>query len=74
MGIKQPPQPNILNPKYITSGFLVGKSWEDPDLYAAVPLMGSTTHLAIIHNGNQIKTCRNEKSARKFIWDHKKKK
>jgi len=73
MGIKQPPQPTILNSEYITSGFLVGKSWEDPDLYAAVPLMSSKTKLAIIYHGHQIKTCQNEESARKFIQEHKKK-
>jgi hypothetical protein len=70
--LNQPPQPNILSPKPITSGFLVGKSWTDPNLYAAVPLIGSTTQLVIIHKGQQLKTCRNETSARNFIKQHKK--
>lgn len=53
------------------SGFIVGK-WEDPNVYAAVPLISSDKKLMIIHQGQQIKLCRNEKEARNFIQKHKK--
>lgn len=46
-------------------GFTVGKD----DEYAAVPF---GKQLMIIHNGQQIKVCRTEKSARTFISNHKK--
>ena len=39
------------------------------DTYAAVPF---GNQLMIIHNGEQLKVCRTEASARKFIGDHKK--
>lgn len=39
------------------------------DTYAAVPF---GKQLMIIHNGQQLKVCRTESSARKFITDHKK--
>ena len=42
------------------------------DGYYAVPLMNSSTQLVIIHEGLQLKVCRNEKSARNFISKHKK--
>lgn len=48
----------------VMDGFIVGKG-----LYAAVPY---GKELMIIHNGQQIKVCRTEASARKFIDDHKK--
>ena len=41
----------ILDPKPVEEGFMVGK-YEDPLCYAAVPVMGSTTQLAIIHQGS----------------------
>ena len=44
------------------------------DGYYAVPLMNSTTKLVIIHDGEQLKVCRNEESARNFIKKHKKSK
>ena len=69
--MKQPPQSRILNPKPASDGFLVGKNWDDPKLYAAVPLAGSTTKLVIIHEGKQLKVCRNEQAARNFITKHK---
>ena len=69
--MKQPPQSRILNPKPVTDGFLVGKNWDDPKLYAAVPLAGSTTKLVIIHEGQQLKVCRNEQAAKNFIAKHK---
>ena len=45
-------------------GFLVSGG-----LYAAVPF---GNQLMVIHNGEQLKVCRTEASARKFIDDHKK--
>ena len=45
-------------------GFLVSGG-----LYAAVPY---GNQLMVIHNGQQLKVCRTESSARKFIDDHKK--
>lgn len=45
-------------------GFIVGKG-----NYAAVPY---GNQLMVIHNGQQLKVCRTEASARKFIDDHKK--
>lgn len=39
------------------------------DTYAAVPF---GKQLMIIHQGQQLKVCRTENSARKFITDHKK--
>ena len=46
------------------TGFLVSGG-----LYAAVPY---GNQLMVIHNGQQLKVCRTEASARKFIGDHKK--
>ena len=46
-------------------GFIIGKG-----NYAAVPF--GKSQLMIIHNGEQLKVCRTEASARKFIDDHKK--
>lgn len=45
-------------------GFIIGKGE-----YAAIP-MGK--QLMVIHNGQQLKVCRTEASARKFIDAHKK--
>ena len=42
------------------------------DGYYAVPIMGSKTKLMVIHNGEYLKECRNETSARNFILNHKK--
>lgn len=72
MAINQPENRYILDSKPQEVGFLVGKNWEDPELYAAVPLMSSTTQLVIIYKGQQIKTCRNRQSARNFIDKHRK--
>jgi hypothetical protein len=63
--MSQPTKSNILDPKPGPLGFVVGKDWE----YAAVPY---GNQLMIIHNGQQIKVCRNEKTARNFIAKHKK--
>ena len=45
-------------------GFIIGKGE-----YCAVPF---GKQLMIIHNGQQLKVCRTEASARKFIDDHRK--
>ena len=42
------------------------------DGYYAVPIMGSKTKLMIIHDGEMLKECRNESSARNYIIKHKK--
>lgn len=49
-------------------GFLVGNI-NNPKVYAAVPCGKG---LMIIHQGEQLKYCRTEKSARSFIDKHKK--
>ena len=50
---------------------MVGK-YEDPFCYAAVPIAGSNTKLAIIHQGRVLKECRNRQSAINFIERHRK--
>jgi len=45
-------------------GFIIGKGD-----YAIIPF---GKQLMILHNGHQIKVCRTENSARKFIAGHKK--
>ena len=62
----QPTNSNILDANPGSVGFVVGKNWE----YAAVPY--GKSQLMIIHNGQQLKVCRTESSARKFIDAHKK--
>ena len=42
------------------------------DGYYAVPIMGSKTKLMVIHDGQLLKECRNESSARNYIKKHKK--
>ena len=42
------------------------------DGYYAVPIMGSKTKLMVIHEGQLLKECRNESSARNYIIQHKK--
>ncbi len=44
------------------------------DGYYAVPIMGSKTKLMVIHDGEFLKECRNESSARNYITKHKKSK
>ena len=41
-------------------------------MYAAIPMGGSDTKLIIIHQGKQLKICRNRKSAMNFIAKHSK--
>ena len=62
----------ILDPKPVEEGFIIGK-YDDPMMYAAVPIAGTDKQLAIIHQGNVLKYCRNRKSAINFINKHKKK-
>ena len=57
---------DILDPKPTEQGFIVGK-YDDPMMYAAVPVAGTDKQLAIIHQGNVIKYCRNRQSALNFI-------
>ncbi len=40
--------------------------------YYAVPVMGSNTKLAIVHEGQILKYCRNEQSARNYIEKQRK--
>ena len=60
---------SILDPKPVEEGFMVGK-YTDPLCYAAVPIVGSNTKLAIIHQGRVLKECRNRQSAINFINKH----
>ena len=62
---------DILNPKPVEQGFIVGK-YDDPLMYAAVPIAGSNTKLAVIHQANILKVCRNRQSAVNFIERHRK--
>ena len=62
---------DILDPKPEEQGFIVGK-YDDPMMYAAVPIAGSDIRLAIIHQGRVIKECRNRQSAMNFIDRHRK--
>ena len=64
---------DILDPKPTEQGFIVGK-YDDPMMYAAVPVAGTDKQLAIIHQGNIIKYCRNRQSALNFIQKQSKKK
>jgi hypothetical protein len=64
---------DILAPKPVEQGFIVGK-YEDPMMYAAIPIVGSDTQLAIVHQANVLKVCRNRQSAINFIDKHRKKK
>jgi len=62
---------SILEPKSVEMGFTVGK-YSDPLMYAAIPMGGSDAKLMIIHQGKQLKICRNRKSAMNFIAKHSK--
>ena len=44
------------------------------DGYYAVPIMGSKTQLMVIHDGELLKECRNELSARNYIKQLRKQK
>ena len=65
---EQPTNSNILTPKPPKNGFVVGV-WDDPEMYACVPIGGK---LMVIQQGQQLKVCNNEDSARNFINKHKK--
>ena len=62
---------SLLDAKPYEEGFIVGK-YDDPMMYAAVPVAGSTTKLAVVHQANVLKVCRNRQSAITFIDKHKK--
>ena len=62
---------SVLEPKPIEEGFIMGK-YDDPRMYAAIPMAGSDTKLVIFHQGKQLKICRNRKSALNFIAKHSK--
>ena len=62
---------DILDPKPVEQGFIVGK-YDDPMMYAAVPIAGSNTKLAVVHQANVLKVCRNRQSAINFIERHRK--
>ena len=62
---------DILDPKPVEQGFIVGK-YDDPLMYAAVPIAGSNTKLAVVHQANVLKVCRNRQSAINFIERHSK--
>ena len=72
MNYLQYENPSILEPKPCSPGFIVGKSWNDQDMIAAVPVIGSRTQLAIIYHGSVVKYCRNLESAKKYIEKLKK--
>tara|TARA_R100000951_G_scaffold115191_2_gene122497 strand:- start:5365 stop:5592 length:228 start_codon:yes stop_codon:yes gene_type:complete len=61
---------SLLDAKPYEEGFIVGK-YDDPTMYAAIPVAGSTTKLAIVHQANVLKVCRNRQSAINFIDKHK---
>ena len=42
--------------------------------WAAIPVMGSSKKLAIVHNGEWVHTCRNFDSARSYILKESRKK
>jgi hypothetical protein len=61
---KQPTNSSILDPKCGPLGFTVG-DWDDINhFYAAVPCGNG---LVVIHQGKQVKKCRNSISAHNFI-------
>ena len=67
---QQPTNSNILDPKCGPLGFIVG-DWDDINgFYAAVPCGKG---LMVIHQGKQLKKCRNLISARNFIEKYRKK-
>ena len=55
-------------PKPVKTGFVVG-NWDDPDCCACIPFKNQ---LMVIHNGCQLKVCRDDSSAINFIKKHKK--
>jgi hypothetical protein len=61
---------SLLDAKPYEEGFIVG-NYDDPMMYAAVPISNSTTKLAIVHQANVLKVCRNRQSAINFIDKHK---
>ena len=67
---QQPTNSSILDPQCGPLGFVIG-DWDDINgFYAAVPCGKG---LMVIHQGKQLKKCRNSTSARNFIERHKRK-
>ena len=67
---QQPTNSSILDPKPGPLSFVVG-DWDNIEtFYAAVPINGSK--LAIVHQANVIKICRNKQSAKNYITKHQK--
>ena len=62
-----PTNSNILTPSPPPNGFIIG---EGDLLYACVPC--GKKKLMILHQGQQLKVCNNETSARNFIQRHQK--
>jgi hypothetical protein len=60
---------HILDCKPGTLPIIVGDGY-----LAAIPLVGSTTKLVVVHNGVVVKVCRNRQSAMTLIYKLKKKK
>ena len=61
-----PTNSNILTPKPPMNSFIVG---EGDSLYAVLPIGNK---MCIIHQGKQLKICRDGTSARNFINKHRK--
>ena len=59
--------PTILHAKPHSPGFIVGKNWNDQEMIAAIPVVGSKTRLAIIYKGSVVKECRNFESAKNYV-------
>ena len=60
----QPTNSDILHPRPGRRGFVVG-DWDDPlNFFAAIPCGNK---IVVYHDGEFLKTCNNEESARKFI-------
>jgi len=67
---QQPTNSNILYPQCGPLGFIVGDCNDINGFYAAVPCGKG---LMVIHQGKQLKKCRNSTSAHNFIEKHRKK-
>ena len=67
---QQPTNSSILDPQCGPLGFVIG-DWDDINgFYAAVPCGKG---LMVIHQGKQLKKCRNSTSARNYIDRHRRK-
>ena len=61
----------ILDPNPGPLSFTIGNVTDAQSFYACVPVNGNK--LAIVHQANVIKVCRNTQSARNYITKHQKK-